>query len=852
MKNKLRKSMCAGLVLVQLLSSGAFAMSDYKNIYKIDYMDEILKYDTGDFAENNPKDDDVQKGEYEGYIRLLKNIGVYSESTAQKSEKDLLKFSDLYYAMSMVIYRDEEHSAQYGSAKFDQVVTMKDALGKMEDLLGYDKVRNEENFMATAADEKLLDGLSYSAEREITFGEFSRLLWNTLNAYGIEAKYGADGLAYIQREDTLLERQLEIYEIKGFVNAANGVNIYKNSAPRSGYIEIDRTLYKTEDETAAEYLGGRVLAYIREDSKGNKVVLHIESDKSNANITVDFKNIEAVGSRLEYTDEDGKFKKVDVSKISYVLYNGNAIHDFSVMQNYKNMDGYLTLSKSEKNSEYDTAVIMSYSYYVVYSVDAYDDKIYLKDGALFEGENYIEIPEDEYLICTSDGKAANYSEFLPGDCIRVVQNDEKTFTRIDRSKNLVTGSVQSMDSDNGTVTINSKEYRVSKTYQNRSENTKIQTNLFGVFYITSDGYIAGYKSGNEASYAFLRKIYESEEDNEIIFARIFTQEGVWADLQLKKKIELDGSSNISSTDAQKYIADNAMTGKLIRYKVNAKNEITFIDTLIDAPEESKDSERLVESYKGTVKQSWMGGKWFRNDPGYRILNDRPVFQIPKNLDKQEEYRAMTGANLTSDETDISITLYSANNIGLCSVGLISESSGGEVGAEAKTFYCEKMVVMWNEEESEESYRLDGKYIDNDARCLDYTLYLTQDKKDKLEETCDGKIGAGTLMRMSYDSDKYISDASIIFTGAKLPDDFYQSDSNYYQYICGTITVVDTENGYICVENSSKKSVLDPKMIICIDSENMKSRTISTAELRVGERIYAAKIAGGGRVCAIVR
>lgn len=371
-----------------------------------------------------------------------------------------------------------------------------------------------------------------------------------------------------------MERQLEIYEIKGFMNAANGVNIYKNSALRKGYVEIDRGVYKADD-SAANYLGQRVLAYTKEDDSGNKVILHIESDKSNDNVEIDFKNIEPLGARTEYTDAVDKLKKIDVSNVRYVLYNGDATHDFSVMNNYKNMDGYVTFSKIKKNGEYDTAVIMSYSYYVIHSVDEYEKKIYLKDGALFDGENYIEVPEDEYVLCISDGAAADYTQFSPGDVIRVIQNSGKTFTRIDKSRNLVTGKVQSADSDNATVNINSKDYRVSKTYENRSGSQKIQINLFGIFYISSDGYIAGYKNGNEASYGYLRKMHESEDDDEIVIARVFTQEGQWKELELKNKLTLDGTANVAAKDVLSYVSNNNLNNKLIRYKINAGKRSRF-------------------------------------------------------------------------------------------------------------------------------------------------------------------------------------------------------------------------------------------------------------------------------------
>lgn len=42
MKNKLRKAICMGLGLTQVLSSGAFAMSDYKMIIRLITWTEFL------------------------------------------------------------------------------------------------------------------------------------------------------------------------------------------------------------------------------------------------------------------------------------------------------------------------------------------------------------------------------------------------------------------------------------------------------------------------------------------------------------------------------------------------------------------------------------------------------------------------------------------------------------------------------------------------------------------------------------------------------------------------------------------------------------------------------------------
>ena len=45
-----------------------------------------------------------------------------------------------------------------------------------------------------------------------------------------------------------MERQLDVYEISGFLNAANGMNIYKNSVPNEDCVEIDRAKYLIGDD----------------------------------------------------------------------------------------------------------------------------------------------------------------------------------------------------------------------------------------------------------------------------------------------------------------------------------------------------------------------------------------------------------------------------------------------------------------------------------------------------------------------------------------------------------------------------------------------------------------------------
>jgi len=852
MKNKFIKIASVSLAGI-MLSQSAFAMSDYKNIYHIDYMDEIFRFDTGEFLEGIEIQEE-KKSPYEFYMEILKSFGVnlYDES-GKKTPESNAEYYDLYGAVASLISSDSDFIESYKNGKFSGNITMYEALSIMTDMLGYSRVKEQMGVESIASDEDLLKGISYSKEKYISIGELAMMIWNTLNAEGVAMKLTSDGALYEEVNEPLMERQLNIYEVSGFLNAANGMNIYKNSSPNEGYIEIDRAGYLAGESNASEFLGKRVTAFVQGEGNEEKTVLYVTEEKNSENITLATSEIYSADDYIEY-EEDSKIRNIDIRNLEYILLNGNAVSDMSVIKDYEDMDGEITLSKTEKNGEYNVAIISAYEYFVVYSVDTYERKIHLKDGAKFKGESFIEIPEDEIVFCTLDGEQVTFDNIYSGCSIRILQNDNKSYTKIDASTDTVTGKVSGIDRDTGKVKINGIEYRVSKTYENNLNNKAISMNTFGIFYVTKDKYIAGFKDGNEASYGYLRKILVDEETEKCL-ATVFSQMGKWETLELKDKIILDGVENVEAAKAIETIKANKATDKLIRYKINGSNKITFIDTMSDEIAESDDKKRLSLAYEGNVTQSWQGGRWFRSDMGYRILESSPVFEVPNDVNKTEDYKIKTGANLNNDEQNIFIKLYTADEIGICEAAVTSEQSDTLSNETTYWFYCEKVGTVWNEEDQQTDYIMTGKRIrmGGPEYSEDFEIKVNAGKKEKLEETTPGAVDKGTLMKITYDSDGYLTAAEIAFTNAKLPDEFWgSSNTSYYQYFCGTVTNVDTEREFIVVQADTYRKEFPTYHILCIDSSDFSSRMISIGDLLVGEKMYVYKGAGWGRMCAIVR
>ena len=856
MKKRWFKATSAFLIITMLLSSGGvYALEDYRTSNRIDYMDEVFRFDLGEFAEGSEKPE--VEDPYAWYIGILCDIGVYPEALRTKKGNSQVTYTEIDRILTSLVLKDTSYADAFDADNTERV-TMYDALSKMCSVLGYHDVIEELGIESIAGKHKLLSGISYSADRKITFGEFSVLLWNTVNAEGLESDYSDGSISYRETDTAFLEYHLEISKVKGFVNALNGINLYKNEAPEDGFMEIDRAKYYFGDRSVNDYLGHSVVAYTRKNDNDENVILHIENAATDTAISIDFSDIDSVrDGKLSYYGKSGKagaLRSVDLSGIHSVTVNGNANAALSVLNDFQSLDGSVTFSKSGGSNAYDIAVIYTYEYFVIDSVDPYDERIYLKDHAEFGGKPYIEIPEKGYILCMLSGAAIRYTEFAPGNVIRVLQNEKKTYTELLGFSNTVTGEITRYASESGELTINQTTYKVAKSYSRRSDSVPLTVGVYGTFYVSHDRHIAGYKKVADAAYGFLRNVDTDGFRDRECSMQVFTENNEWKTLTLKEKITLDGKDRIDAKDALRYMSANGCTDSLIRYKLGADGQVTFIDTIVDDVNERSDPDRLLKVYEGTVTMSWQGGRWFRSDMGYRILNDRPVFELPSRPDKTEDYKAFASANLNQDEKDTYITLYSADSLGLCQVAVVSQQSDNIATDTTYWFYCESIAEAWSEEDGDFEYEMVGKRLQNGGagEAVDFSVRVTKDKKESLENITPGAVAPGSLMRITYNSDGYLSGADVKFTDATLPPVYVDKISNYFQHFCGDVQEVDTERGYIKVDCQTETFVMPVICVIVIDKESYKCRKIGLGEIHVGERMFVFRAAGYGRICAIVR
>lgn len=834
--------------------------------YRIDYMDEIEWYDSGKFMDGFT----VQEREvrYKASIDLLFDLGIYfleedyeavkngtpvntNEIEYSKYEKSVT-YADLYYVLNQIITQDMELSEEYKKAGSEERVTMQDALRYMADLLGYGMFKETVGMEKIVSDNRLLNGVSgYQAEKHITFGELSMLLLNTFEAYGVEQSYSGEALSIAPAKEKFMERQLDIYKTEGFVNAVGALNIFKNQPLRPGEVEIDRKKYNAGNSGAEDYLGKIVVAYFYA-GEDDDILRHVYVHKRDESLTADLHDVEYSQGKFVLYNGIKEYKRIDSANIQYVLYNGVSSQDLSVLDEIEGKDGTLLLSSSSRDGVYDIVIINTYAYFVAYSVNPYDQRIYFRDNAELNGANYLELENFEEIVCTQNNQPVDYTTIPSGAVLRILACPENRYIQMTVFNEPVNGKIEAMEEKNR-VRIAGKEYWISETYRSNPQNIELTVGENGLFYVSADGYIAGYKRGNEMSYAYLYRVIQDELTEDVL-VELFTQDGTWEKYTVKEKnAEIDGIRRTAAS-AYTYLTEGNVRNSVCRYKINSNNEITFLDTLLEEPTEKQDENRMRFAYEGNVRQSWFC-EWFRSDIGYRVRPSSIVFQIPKDVGEKENFAVKSGSNLNQDEQTIYMELYNPNSMNVCDVVVIGESREVLSNEVRQVFYCENISGLYDEAQEEVCYEMNGKlFMTNQGigEETSYSLKVSLQDLEQFEKNYPGAIQAGTVMNFTADADGYVTAIEPWVYNNEIPADFHNKDNPYYQRFAGKITAVDMDEGYFSVTAAGSEIISSLSCCICIDAERQKARSIGIGELIVGERIYVNRTAGGARFAVVIR
>lgn len=842
----MKKRIISFITMLSLSLTMGTTFAAVENIEGIDYMADVYRFDVeGSTTVDNFK------------LDILLKFGILENSAENPfNGSDFLMKSEYQNAVSVLMGKSTTYSED--KAK----VRLSDAYEGILDALGYTwDIRNlsGDSILSLADDVGLTKGIKLEITDYLTKNDFVDILFNALDTeMGNYPIYVTSGPL---SDNTPLTNIFNTIEINGVVNAIEGINLYGTSKVRNGFIEIDRAEYAIGDTKAENYLGCRVKGYAQYiEDKDEFILLYIEQENEKNSLVIDFEDIyECSSSKIKYTDSENNEKSVNISGITTVIYNGQYMTGVNLCDVIEDSDGRVELQAVSKGGNYEMAVVWTYQYFIVDTVDLEEEVIRIKYNALYNQNSYIPISDSARMRIFMNGTLIDWKELMTNDVIRVMATYDGSYMEIESARTVLRGDVTSVDDSDNTVKINDNLYKISADYNECVKNPssglkKIKIGMTGTFYISSDGKIVGFKEGSQYSFGYLKNIIYDEE-NDIYRIKYLSQDGDWRNTKLAEKLVVDGNK-MTAEDAGKILfqSKTEITENIFRYKsngvdmLNGNDSIVFIDTMRDTDEEKNDTEKM--NYCGSFENFMNFRCIYLIGSNYQLSTDTVIFRVPDNLDKEEDFAVIRNTQLPwgDESVKVPLELYNPNRYYLVGAAIYR---GGEEAVGSEGFILiEKISEVYDEEEEDIAYKVTGLYL-NGGVCEEREYTVIKSVAEKLKS-----FKAGDFNRYAVNGDKISGIMDFFCSGWTLPEPTSISRYHDYHYISGTVIERDPDNNLLVVDygnsNIAVTRINNKVAVMDKTGSNPKARVADYSSIQVGDKVFFYDIYAYSDWCIVVK
>ena len=501
----------------------------------------------------------------------------------------------------------------YGDGNFgpEDKVTYEQAVKMIVCALNYDLVAQAKGgyptgYLSVASSE----GITKSANGKV--GDAAKrstvavLVYNSLEVRILDQNtWTTDGSdEYAKSDDTILSKYLEVNKWEGVVSDVPFTDYAKNDYKKNTTpkISLDGNAFykvykngketKIEDEAATNVdcslvdveglLGKKVIAYIgdSEDDETGNIMVYAISEKSSGNTVTKISKTQLVDKDdKEFTIQDqisyrktGSTKVYDLDLDSKVkIYKNYEVDAFDTatstnettagekMNNTEGLDqlvgqgGTIELISNDNDDDIEYIVINAYTDEgTIESVSEEEGEITftLYNGGLDD----IDTADEDVLVKVyRDGELAAAKDLAAGDTVSTVEIS-KSVRVLYASSKTVTGSVDSYDTEDKTVTIAGNDYELSPFKSGTVASLKDEE---GTFYLNVDGQIAHNESDSAASgnYGFVIAVDKETGINDGYVMQVVLADGTVAEYDLASKAKYYDKNGTSVTTDDKTTAE---------------------------------------------------------------------------------------------------------------------------------------------------------------------------------------------------------------------------------------------------------------------------------------------------------
>lgn len=581
----------------------------------------------------------------------------------------------------------------YGDGSFgsEDMLSVENALKIAMSMLGYNEYVNvlgggNTEYLLQARRIGLMAGIDgLNMNSSLTWGDAVILLDNIIDIDVLEAKVFSSKRDYVAvKGETLLAVYRDIHFVRGVMKANEFTSLNSENGTAKGEVKIGDAIYSVNDSIIG-YLGYELDVWYQEKD-GIKTLVYVQPNSQNRVLTVAARDITDFRSgTLTYFDNDRRSEQ-RISFDGNVIING--VYQSSYTDNdFKPENGSVSFIDANSDGSYETIIITSIKTAVAGNIATKDEIIYDKfsKAKVYEADD-----KDERVIHDTYGTEKQFTDIKEGDVIELIisRKTDKRRVEITICSDVVSSAVVRLNRSgrDAKTVLQAGEYILSKYMTNCIKNKYFAEPIAGdlyVFHLNSGGEIVYFEAdkSTELRYAYIMKLgLEKDNFSQEPLVLLLDQGGEQLTLTMADSFMLD---NVSIKKRKAVLSDlqEAMLGEIVKYKINIRGEIIFIDTKNGDPaKEPTDSIKKLGSVSGTFRKLKTGN----TINGKLMLASNPiVFAIPSSSSPaygNDEYYQVVSINNAVSSHPYNVTGYNGTGSEMFANVILVENDDQNIAA----------------------------------------------------------------------------------------------------------------------------------------------------------------------------
>ncbi len=590
-----------------------------------------------------------------------------------------------------------------------------------------------QNVLNAAQKTKLTKAVDIDLSAKLNKSRAILLIYNMLTSeMAIPTLVDEYGVAYTAG-DTYLKEVMGLSLSDGVIEAVENTDLVEPVGVGTSRVTIDGLIYKDASGLSTAYLGERV--YFLSD-ENDKITYMWRNPDIGTRITVMCADIvkSDSGSLTYYDGEKTKTDKVSFDSIVYFIKNGSASGDFR-LDNLKRTNGKLILIDNDGNNRID--VIKLYEPEVIVTDFVGVDGKRLSIGA--QNGDILDVPSFDELIVTRNGFAMPYTDIPSGSLIYAYVSDNGKHVELEVSTNKISGTIDSIGTDE--ITVDGTAYKYSEYYTiNNAVMDEVYVGADVTFILDENGLVV---------WAVNDTVVTEGETLSVVLAiseakglgsmklRVFNEKNEMLTLILANKVMVDGvSMGMSQISA---LGQDYFCGKAAIYRLNSNGLVTYINTekyVSGAESSPKPAVQTKWSLPANCGRTAMGF-YSGTQMAMPVYQDFPVFTIARD--------SVSGAVVSDEEFEDRFSYSTIDALVPANSGTLTSGTFVFYGDDDKD--SPDFAVRLVDINTQADMGTMSAYTSNSTIVVDYVANSQTDKGDKTYTIFGYNVATGADVKL---------------------------------------------------------------------------------------------------------